>query len=348
MRSVYLYLFCAVFLIVSCEEEKETEQDTRTVFRYNESAGITSLDPSFASNVENIWAVNQLFNGLVQMNDQLEVEPCIAKSWEISDDGLTYTFHLRDDVYFHDHELFEGGKGRKVIASDFVHSLFRIVNPEVTSPGAWIFNNIDKSNDLGFTAIDDITLQIHLLNPFPPFLGLLTMQYCSVIPHEIVEHYGRDFRNHPIGTGPFIFKMWKEGVKLIFMKNENYFEEDEEGNSLPYLDAVSISFLNDPQTIFLGFIKGDFDFLSGLDEFPKDEVLTLTGRLNSKYEGKFIMQSQPYLRTDYLGILVDEELEIVQNSPLRIKAVRQAINYGIDRKTMITYLRNNVGMPANS
>lgn len=348
MKSVYLYLLCAVFLIVSCEQEKEAEEDTRTVFRYNESAGITSLDPSFASNVENIWAVNQLFNGLVQMNDQLGVEPCIAWSWEISDDGLTYTFHLRDDVYFHDHELFEGGKGRKVVASDFVHSLFRIVNPKITSPGAWIFNNLDKSVDLGFTALDDATFQIHLLKPFPPFLGLLTMQYCSVIPHEIVEHYGRDFRNHPVGTGPFKFKMWREGVKLIFMKNENYFEEDEEGNSLPYFDAVSISFLNDPQSVFLEFIKGNFDFLSGLDEFPKDEVLTLTGRLNPKYDGKFIMQSQPYLKTDYIGILVDEELEIVQNSPLRIKAVRQAINYGIDRKTMITYLRNNIGMPATS
>jgi len=282
------------------------------------------------------------------MNDQLVVKPCIAKSWDISADGLTYTFHLRDDVYFHDHELFENGKGRKVVASDFVHSLFRIVNPEVTSPGAWIFNNIDRSVDLGFTAIDDTTLQIHLLTPFPPFLGLLTMQYCSVIPHEIVEHYGRDFRNHPIGTGPFKFKMWREGVKLIFVKNENYFEKDEKGDSLPFLDAISISFLNDPQTAFLEFIKGELDFLSGLDEFPKDEVLTLTGKLSSKYEGKFVMQSQPYLRTDYLGILVDEELEIVQNSPLKIKAIRQAINYGIDRKTMVTYLRNNIGVPATS
>src|SRR3990172_10513627 len=261
MKSVYLYIFCSFFLLLSCEQENEKE-DTRTAFRYNESAGITSLDPAFASNVENVWATNQLFNGLVQLNDKLEIEPCIAKSYEISGDGLTYTFYLRDDVYFHDHELFENGKGRKVIASDFVYSFSRIVNPGGTSPGRWIFNNIDSSVEMAFTAIDDNTLQIHLLKPVPPFLGILTMQYCSVVPSEIVEHYGMDFRNHPVGTGPFKFKMWKEGVKLIFVKNDNYFEKDEDGNSLPYLDAVSISFLNDPQAAFLEFVKGELDFIS--------------------------------------------------------------------------------------
>ncbi|MFH1319333.1 MAG: ABC transporter substrate-binding protein [Bacteroidota bacterium] len=347
-KEVCLYILCFVFLVFSCKHKEVGEREGKTVFRYNESAGISSLDPSFARNVENIWAINQLFNGLVQMNDKLEVEPCIGRSWEISMDGLTYTFHLRDDVYFHDHELFEGGKGRKVVASDFVYSFYRIVDPEVASPGAWIFNNIDKPDDQGFKAVNDSTFQIHLLKPFPPFLGLLTMQYCSVVPKEIVKYYGRDFRNNPVGTGPFIFKMWKEGVKLIFVKNENYFEKDEEGNALPYLDAVSISFLSEIQVVFLEFVKGDLDFLSGLDEIPKDEVLSQTGDLKPIYQNRFRLYLQPYLKTDYIGILVDQKLEVVQNSPLKIKAVRQAINYGIDRKTMVTYLMNNIGTPANS
>ncbi|PCH91035.1 MAG: ABC transporter substrate-binding protein, partial [Bacteroidetes bacterium] len=321
----YILLF-VVLLYSSCAEEKDKAVDTRTVFRYNESAGISSLDPSFARNVENIWAINQLFNGLVQMDDELNVVPSIASSWDISEDGAVYTFHLRTDVYFHDHELFQGGKGRKVIAEDFVHSLFRIVNPEVTSPGAWIFNNLDQSKNLGFVAIDDSTFQIFLKNPFPPFLGLLTTQYCSVVPHEIVEHYGRDFRNNPVGTGPFKFKMWKEGVQLIFVKNDNYFEKTLQGESLPYLDAVSISFLNEKQVVFLEFVKGDLDFISGLDELPKDEVLSQTGQLNPKYKDKFTLERQPYLKTDYLGILVDPESELVKASPLNNKLVRQAMN----------------------
>jgi len=334
--------------LYSCGTKKQTQQEQKTVFNYNESAGITSLDPAFARNVENIWAVNQLFNGLVQMNDKLQVEPCIAKSWVVSEDGLQYTFYLRTDVYFHDHMLFDHGKGRKVIASDFVHSFFRIIDPIVASPGAWLFEHLDKTNNLGVIAINDSTLQIHLEKPFPPFLGLLTMQYCSVVPHEIVEHYGRDFRNNPIGTGPFKFKLWKEGVKLIFSKNDNYFERDEDGQTLPYLDAVSISFLNEKQVVFLEFVKGDLDFISGLDDIPKDEVLSQTGKLNTKYQNRFQIDLLPYLKTDYLGILVNERSEIVRQSPLRDQLVRKAVNYGIDREKMIKYLRNNIGIPATN
>jgi peptide/nickel transport system substrate-binding protein len=335
-------------VLAACTPNPAETGETRTVFRYNEAAGISSLDPIFASKVENIWAVNQVYNGLIQMDDQLQVQPCIAKSWDISEDGLSYTFHLRNDVYFHDDEVFAGGKGRKVVASDFVHSLFRILDPDESSPGLWIFNNIDRTAGKGFEALNDSTLEIHLLQPFPPFLGLLTMQYCSVVPFEATEKYGRDFRSHPVGTGPFQFKVWKEGVKLVLIKNNNYFEKDENGTALPYLDAVTISFLSEKQVVFLEFNKGTLDMVSGLDQMPKDDVLLHTGKLNPLYEGKFRLETLPYLKTDYLGILVDPNSDLVKNSPLNMKGVRQAINYGIDRKQMITYLRNNIGSPANS
>lgn len=342
---VCILIVCCWFL--SCQNETVDKKENKTVFRYNESSGISSLDPLYARNVENIWAINQIFNGLVQMNDDLEVKPSISKSWEISEDGLIYTFHLRNDVFFHDNDGFEGGKGRKVVASDFVHSFYRIIDPKQASPGAWIFNNIDKENDLGFKAVNDSTLLIYLLKPFPPFLGLLTMQYCSVIPFEIVELYDQDFRNQPVGTGPFKFKLWKEGVKLVLVKNENYFEKDKKGNPLPYLDAVSVTFINEKQVVFLEFVKGNLDMVSGMDQMPKDEVLTQTGKLNKKYQGKFSLETNPYLKTDYLGILVDPNSDLVKNSPLKFKAVRKAINYGIDREQMITYLRNNIGTAAS-
>ncbi|MES2838565.1 MAG: ABC transporter substrate-binding protein [Bacteroidota bacterium] len=346
MRKIVLLLLTSAFFL-ACSSKKDQENNTKTVFRYNESAGITSLDPAFARSVENIWAVNQLFNGLVQLNDKLEVEPCVANAWEISEDALVYTFHLRNDVYFHDSKQFKEGKGRKVIANDFVYSFSRIIDENVASPGAWIFNNIDKSAKsgyLGFVAKDDTTLQVYLKKPFPPFLSLLSMQYCSVVPMEVVEYYGNDFRNNPCGSGPFKFKLWKEGEKLIFVKNDNYFEYD--GNArLPYLDAVAISFIKDKQSAFLEFVKGNFDFMSGIESAYKDEVLSKDGTLNKRFANKFTMYSQPYLKTDYLGIMMDEKL---QKSPLKSKAVRQAINYGFDRKKMIAYLRNNIGTPANS
>ena len=348
MRKFLAFFISLSIALVACTPKSAETGETRTVFRYNEAAGIASLDPIFASKVENIWAVNQLYNGLIQMDDELQIQPCIAKSWDISEDGLTYSFHLRTDVYFHDDEVFEGGKGRKVVASDFVHSLFRILNPDESSPGLWIFNNIDRTAGKGFEALNDSTLEIHLLHPFPPFLGLLTMQYCSVVPFEATEKYGRDFRSHPVGTGPFKFKIWKEGAKLVFIKNDNYFEKDDDGNSLPYLDAVTVSFLSEKQVVFLEFSKGTLDMVSGLDQMPKDEVLLHTGALNPLYKGKFRLETLPYLKTDYLGILVDPNSDLVKNSPLKLKAVRQAINYGIDRQQMITYLRNNIGAPANS
>jgi peptide/nickel transport system substrate-binding protein len=332
------------FLFLSCQKATETPEK-KTVFRYNESKGIATLDPAYAKSQTLIWPVHQLFNGLVQMDSSLNIKPCIAKDWEISKNGKVYTFYLRDDVYFHDHKLFPNGEGRKVVARDFVYSIKRIYDPETASPGAWIFNTLDKKNSP--VAINDSTIKFILKRPFPGFLGLLSMKYCSVVPREIVEHYGEEFGSHPVGTGPFKFKRWKRGEKLVFRKNPNYFEEDSTGTALPYLDAVAITFVSDKQSEFLEFIKGEIDFLSGLSPANKDELITRTGKLNPKYKKRIQMITQPYLNTEYLGFLTDTSLENVRKSPVSNKLIRQAINYGFDRKKMMKYLRNNIGTPAN-
>lgn len=343
-KNIIPFVLLITVLLVQCSTKKI---DKRTVFRYNESKGIPSLDPVFAKNQTTIWPVNQLFNGLVQMDDSLNILPCIAKSWSITDSGKVYTFILRSDVYFHNHKIFNGAKGRKVIASDFVYSFKRIVDSKVASPGSWIFSNV-LINDTcaGFVAINDSTLKINLKQPFTAFLGILTMQYCSVVPHEIVDFYGSDFRNNPIGTGPFKFKLWKEGEKLILLKNENYFERAKQGNKLPYLDAINISFINDKQSEFLEFIKGNLDFISGVNASFKDELITRNGKMNPKHSDKINMKAMPYLNTEYLAFLLDENSSLVKSSPLRKLAIRQAINYGFDRAKMMTYLRNNIGIPA--
>ena len=240
---------------------------------------------------------------------------------------LMSTFFLRNDVYFHNHELLE--ENRRVVASDFTYSFNRLKSKVLASPGSWVLSNTES-----YHAINDSTFEIQLKNPFPPFLGLLSMQYCSVVPKEIVEN--TNFREYPIGTGPFHFQYWKEGVKLVFRKNENYFEK-ENGEQLPFLDAVAISLIKDKQAAFMEFLKGDLDFISGIDASYKDEVLCKDGTLNKKYKGKIILNTQPYLNTEYLGFLMEDAL------PLQI---RQAINYGFDRKKMLKYIRNNIGTPA--
>jgi oligopeptide transport system substrate-binding protein len=319
----------------------------KQVFRYNEATGIATLDPAFAKNQSIIWAVHQLYNTLVETDSELNIVPSLAYRWDVSADRLTYIFYLRPDVFFHDHEVFEGGKGRRMTAHDIEYSFKRIMDPATASSGAWIFNNRVDSAD-AFRALDDSTFQLKLATPFNPILGLLSMQYCSVVPREVVERYGKDFRSHPCGTGPFYFKSWEEGQALILLKNERYFEKDSEGLALPYLDAIKISFYDNKATEFLLFQQEQLDFINDIDASFKDEVLTRKGELRKDWQGRIRLSKHPYLNTEYLGIVVDPGNEMMRYSPLRHAAVRAAINYGFDRRKMVMYLRNSIGIPAES
>ncbi len=339
---VHVLLACLlVSIMAGCK--KKHNHDDKMIFRYNESSGISSLDPAFSRNLENIWACNMLYNGLVVINDDLTISPSIASSWEVDSAGLTYTFYLRDDVLFHDNEVFEQGKGRTVVASDFAYSFNRILDPKLTSPGTWVFSALSAESP--FEAPNDSTFVVHLQRPFPPFLGLLGMEYCAVVPHEAVTHFGDDFRNNPVGTGPFKFNFWIENTRLVLLKNENYFEADSNGYTLPYLDAVSVSFVPDKSAAYLDLLKGNFDFMSGLHTSYSDELLTQDGQLNPIYADQLYLQQHPFLKTDYLGFTIKES-DGTEN-PWLNPQLRKAVNYAIDRVSMVRYLRNNVYTPAN-
>lgn len=347
MFRLHKYLaFClaALLFLSSCyRPEKEGEN----IFRYNEFSGIASLDPAFAKNQSVMWAVHQLYNTLVEVDQSLQIVPSLATRWEISEDRATYTFFLRNDVFFHDDPCFPGGKGRKLTAHDVAYSFNRIVDKETASPGSWIFNK--KVDSLqGFTAINDTTFRLKLTRPYHPILGILSMQYCSIVPREAVEKYGSDFRRHPVGTGPFRFVDWEEGQALIMKKNPVYFEMDSAGRRLPYLDGVKVSFYESKATEFLLLRQGKLEFTNDIDASFKDEVLTKKGGLRKEWEGKLRLSTHPYLNIEYLGLLIDSTNELVKNSPTRMRQVRQAINYGFDRNKMILYLRNSLGIPAQS
>jgi len=331
-----LLLICGVLILASCYSDRNADRQHQ-VFRYNEHSNIPTLDPAFARNPQVIWPANQLYNGLVQLDDSLNVVPDIAYRWEVNDSTLTYRFFLRDDVYFHKNEAFGPDSTRTVRASDFVYSFDRLTDPNVASPGSWVMNAVDS-----YRAVNDTVLEIQLKNPFPPFLGLLSMRYCSVVPREAIEHYAGEFRRNPVGTGPFYFKFWEENVKLVLRRNPIYFETDKDGASLPYLEAISISFLPDKQSEFLLFTQGKLDFISGLDNSYKDELITTTGRLRPQYSQSVKMISTPYLNTEYLGFYMDSSAPEISS-----RLLRQAINYGFDREKMVNYLRNGMGIPAH-
>ena len=379
-------------LLFSCGRNNASDENLK-IFKYNESAGILTLDPIYAKDLPHIWACNQIFNGLVAFDDEMNVVPAIAKSWNISDDGMTYTFVLRDDVWFHEDICFAvktpryqdtktpSNHGdsvtwrlgdletRKVTAQDFVYSFNRVLDRKLNSSGSWIFANVangqrstvnSQQSTYAFNAINDTVLEIELSQPFPAFLGILSMSYASVVPHEAVEYYGTEFGRHPVGTGPFKYQYWKEGVKLVFRKNPNYFEVekmprrqdakttsdfDSATQRLPYLDAISISFIIDKQVAFMEFIKGKFHFMSGIDARYKDELLTRDGHLRSEYEDEIYLIREPYLNTEYLAFFLGDDDTLGKDRSL---ALRQAVSYSIDREKMLRYLRNGIGTPGNN
>ena len=331
-----LFLSIIILILIGCNEKSFI--DINKVFRYNEHSNISSLDPIYSSTLRNIWPVNQIFNGLVQLDDSLNIKPDLAKSWTISENGLEYRFLIKDKVFFHKSKTFAKDSTRTVIASDFEYSFKRLNDPQLGSPGSWAIKNMNS-----FKAENDSIFVVKLKKPFAAFLGLLSMKYFSVVPIEAVNYYGDKFGKNPIGTGPFKFKRWEENIKLVLRKNNLYFEKDSEGKNLPYLEAISITFLPDKKSEFMEFAQNKIDFINSIDSSFKDQLISIDGNLKEEHSEKIKLISGPYLNTEYIGFYLDDK-----KSQIHSKKLRLAINYAIDRKKMMKYLRNNIGYPANN
>lgn len=345
-QSFYKFYYPSIFfLLMMYLNSCNSFHSNKKIFNINQVQGVESLDPAFAKNLNIMWHVHTIYNRLIEYDEHMQVKPSLATKWTISPDRKTYQFHIRNDVYFHDNEAFPNGKGRKMTAHDIVYSFNRIIDEKTASPGAWIFNDrVDSTKP--FEAINDTLFELHLLRPFNPMLGILSMQYCSIVPHEVVEKWGKDFRSHPCGTGAFVFQQWEEAVAITYRKNNQYWEKDSAGNQLPYIDGIKATFIDSKATEFLLFMQGDLDFMNGIDVSFKDQVLSKQGELKQDYNGKIELHKHAYLNVEYLGILLDSSL-----NPQKIllnKKIRQAINYGFDRNKLVTYLRNSIGVPAHA
>lgn len=338
MKSLQKAVIASLLIgLFSCSTEVDPTKG-KMIFRYNQSSGISSLDPAFARVQGNIWAVNQLFNTLVALNDSLLIVPSIAKYWSIEDSGMIYRFTLRSDIAFHPHECFDS-EVRFCNAFDAAFSLNRLRDPKLASPGSWLMNPVDK-----VIAINDSILEIHLIRPFPPFLSTLSMAYASIVPIEVDDCLSDIFGKEPIGTGPFLFTRWLWNEKLVFRKNPSYFEIDEQGKRLPYLDAVAIRLLPDKQAEYLELLQGNIDMISGLDPSYVHDILSINGGLNEKHKAQVEMLKGPYLNTEYLGIF-QEELPSGSHC-LQDNNLRRAFSLSIDREDMLIYLRRGVGEAA--
>ena len=326
-------IFVTAFGIISCSKNQHLNNN---IFKYNEYSNISSLDPAFSSTLRNIWPVNQIFNGLVKLDENLEIIDDLAHKWEISPDKKTYTFFLKKDIKFHPSKFFNNESDRIVNADDFVYSLKRLTDPKVASSGSWVLKNVDS-----IYSVNDSILRIKLTKEFKPFLGILSMKYCSVVPKEVVEKFGDEFGQNPIGTGPFLFKKWDQNIKLVLRKNDEYFEKDITGKKLPYLDGISISLIPDKKSEFMELIAGRLDMVSSPENSIIDQIFDSKGNLQDRFNDEFKLIKKPYLNTEYIGFNTKENLE-------RDAKLRLAINHSIDRKKMIKFLRKNLGYAATS
>lgn len=305
--------------MVGCSHQTS---DEHAIFKYNEPTGIPTLDPAFAKDKSTLWAVGQLYEGLVRLDTNSTVAPALAESWEISSDGLLYTFTLRS-AQFHN--------GDPVTGKDVVFSLQRLTDPEVASPGKWTQDRVDTLWS------HNNQVYIRLQQPFAPFLSMLSMAYCSVVSEDHAKSH--DLANAPNGTGPFKFHKWWKGEKLIFHKNQHYWETDANGQPLPKLDAISIRFIPDAQSAFLEFLKGSLNFLPTVEASFKDDLLGGTGSLQERYSSRFYLEKATFLNTEYL--VFNAEAGIPRD-------LRWAVNAAIDRDLMMAKLRNGIGLPAHN
>ena len=316
MKTTFLVWVLSLF-ILGCSSD--TAEDAM-VFRYNEPTGIPTLDPAFARDKSTIWAVQQLYEGLVRLDENNAVAPALASSWEISENGLEYTFHLRSTT-FH--------SGRAVTAEDVLYSFKRLNDPKVASPGSWVLERV-----AAMEAPNDSTVILALSEPFSSFLALLTMPYCSVV--DSVQAEAGLLATEGGGSGPFKFHVWHFGEKLIFHKNPSYWSRSQKGESLPILDGIAISFLPDEQSAFLEFLSGRFDMLGNVAPSFKDDLLE-GGQLADKYRNNHRLERSPFLNTEYLVFNAERGIS---------RELRWAVNAAIDRELMMRTLRSGAGSAA--
>lgn len=280
----------------------------------------SSLDPARTTDIYAYMVLNQLFDGLVQFDSHLNLVPAIAGFWEASLDGLTWTFHLREGVRFHN--------GREITADDFVYSFSRILHPAVQSPVAGLFKYIRGAEEflagkaarvVGLQAIDRYVLRISLKEAYAPFLSILAMANAKVVPREEVARLGERFGLRPIGSGPFQFAQWKRNERIALEAYDYYYE------GRPFLDRIEFIIGKQEVVSFNDFMTGQ------LEEARVPSTKAGEVRENPRYRS-YLRLTKPTLHLLYIGFNTRQE-------PFSKRKVRQAFNYAINKEAIIREIR---------
>jgi len=291
----------SAMLLFACEPQQPATQPepipSASVYRHSMDGAPTSLDPVHASTIYANFLVVNLYDTLYRykyLARPYELTPNLAEGLpKVSADGLIYTIRIKDGVYFVDDVAFPEGHGRLLRAEDFVYSMKRHFDPAMRSQGSWMWqgkivgldewkaNGADYAAEVpGLRALDDRTLQIQLVTPFPQLTHTLAQGYAAVVPQEAVDHYGSEFGIHPVGSGPFRLQKF-DSTRAVLARNESFRSEafdlvaegydpasqeafgleGLEGLSPPFVDRVEVEFIAEDAARWNTFNSGQLDYV---------------------------------------------------------------------------------------
>lgn len=283
---------------------------------WGRSGDSDTLDPQY-TNASISWQVfSHIFDTLVSRNMDLEFEPNVCESYEVSEDGLTYTFVIRDGMEFHD--------GTPVNAEAVAFTFNRVIDPATGGPTASWVDSIDEA-----VLVDDTTVQFNLNRAFSPLLGNISSAYFGILSPTAVEELGDDFGRQPIGSGPFKFEEWVPGERITLVRNDNYTNRRSfnTNKGAPYLDRIIFRNIPEEQTQIAAFETGEINFLA----MPAQQMNRFQD--DSNYELHIPQQSTSIAFIEFSIVDNDGELEFME--PFDDLRLRQAVGHAIDADTII-------------
>ena len=374
-------LSLALSCIIGCGKSEGPPEEDGMVLRLASASHIKGFDPVHAGDSPSIAVMALAYEPLLQykyLERPYAVEPCLAAEMpEVSADGLVYRFRIRRGVRFVDDPCFaaSGGAGRELVAEDFIYAFKRLADVKTQPTGWWIFDGkivgldafykasttedgVDYDRPVeGLRAPDPHTLEIELTGPYPQLLYVLAMTYTAAVAREAVEHYGEEFLNHPVGTGPYRLERWERGSKVILVRNPRWRGEtyptvgeegdrelgllDDAGKAVPFIDRIERTILVESQPRWLQFMKGQFD-AGGIPKDNYDSAIGPDRELMPVMEGKGIkLLKTPTLVVTYAAFNLDDPVLGAH------KRLRQAMAHAYDIERRIEIFANGRAIPAH-
>ncbi len=329
MRWGIVILLVAV-VAGGCGRDRGKKRKTREAAEYGgtiiygKNGPPLTLDPALTTETESSIIVGNVFDGLVEQRaGKVAIDPNLARSWDISTDGLTYTFHLRDDVTFHDGTTFNADA---VVfnfkrQSDPNHPYYKMAEK-------WDYwKNFDMDRIVrDVVAVDDTTLVISLHSPNATFLNLLSLAFMGVPSPAGIRQYGSEFYKHPVGSGPFVFQSWAEDGTVTLTAFENYYD------GRPYVDTLIFKPVPDGRERWQQLKRGEINMMGVPDQADLPEIEKAPGIKIAK---------QPGINVAYLAMNMEKK-------PFSDLRVRQAIVYAIDREKLVKTVFANLGRTAKN